>query len=513
MFSPSPCYYVLRGVQHRDILDPRDVSSTVFPIVSSRHATVPMRPRKIYELLWGPFSLDPRENRLLVKIDWFVLSYVCLIYWVNYLDRTNFQNAYLTGLKEALGMKGYEYNVVNTCFTVGYTVGMVPNNIALLKLPPRYWLSFCALAWGVLVLSIYKTTNYRQLCVIRFFQAFFESSTFSGTHFILGNWYRDDELTKRSAVFTSSGLIGSIFSGFMQSSIHSSLDGRSGLAGWQWLFIIDFIITVPIAIYGFVFFPDVPEKASWVLSTAEKELARQRLPPRDPTRLDWSVVRRIAGRWHWWLFSLLWAIAGENESFGTNTIFGLWLEWAGYPTQDRNDYPLGMYAVGVVATLVSALYIDLTGARYHWHVAVVILVFLLIASIVILTRPLVTTAVFVAHYLTGVSYAGQAAFFAWANVVCHRDLEERAITLASMNMFNNAVNAWWSILFYKANDAPYWRSGCWAMIATTIATVAVAVTIRILQVLEQRGDGSSPEVTEVMERVEPKHSQQGGACL
>lgn len=443
-----------------------------------------MRPLLARDSIQDTPPIAPRERRLLVKIDGLVLSYVCLIYWVNYLDRTNFQNAYLTGLKETLQMKGYEYNIVNTCFTVGYTVGMIPNNLVLLKVSPRYWLSFCALAWGVLVLSMYKATDYRQLCVIRFFQALFESSTFSGTHFILGNWYRDDELTKRSAIFTSSGLIGSIFSGFMQSSIHSSLDGRNGLAGWQWLFIIDFVITVPIAVYGFLFFPDIPERASWVLTVSEKQLARKRLPPRNPTHLDWTVFRRVLGRWHWWLFSLLWAIAGENESFGTNTIFGLWLKWAGYSSADRNNYPLGMYSVGVLATLLSALYVDFFGARYHWHVAIVIFVFMLAATIIILARPLTASAVFAAHYMTGVSYAGQAAFFAWANVVCYHDLEERTITLASMNMFSSAVNAWWSILFYKASDAPYWRSGCWAMIATCIATLVVATTIRLLQLRE-----------------------------
>lgn len=396
-------------------------------------------------------------------------------------------------------MKGDQYNVVNTCFTAGYTVGMLPNNLALLKIPPRYWLSFCALAWGVLVLSLYKATDYRQLCVIRFFQAFFESSTFGGTHFILGNWYKSEELTKRSAIFTSSGLIGSIFSGFMQSSINSSMDGLNGLAGWQWLFIIDFVITVPISVYGFICFPNTPEKATWILSDSEKELACQRLPPREHTHLDWSVFRRVGGNWHWWLFSLLWAIGGENESFGTNTIFGLWLKWAGYPAGDRNNFPLGMYCVGVVATLLAALYVDFTGARFHWHVAVLIFVFMIISCILILARPLESTAVFVAHYFTGVSYAGQASFFAWANVVCHRDLEERAITLASMNMFNNAVNAWWPLLFYKANDVPYWRSGCYAMIATVAATLVIGIVIRLLQLQDQRSEFKEMEILDASE--------------
>lgn len=44
----------------------------------------------------------------------------------------------------------------------------------------------------------------------------------------------------------------------MQGAIITTLHEKSGLKGWQWLFVIDFIITVPIAIYGFLMFPDTP---------------------------------------------------------------------------------------------------------------------------------------------------------------------------------------------------------------------------------------------------------------
>ena len=71
-------------------------------------------------LVWGATPEDPKEARLLVKIDWFVLSFVCLLYWVNYVDRLNISNAYVSGMKEDLNMHGNEFNVINTCFTVGY---------------------------------------------------------------------------------------------------------------------------------------------------------------------------------------------------------------------------------------------------------------------------------------------------------------------------------------------------------------------------------------------------------
>lgn len=438
-------------------------------------------------LVWGETPSDPKEARLLVKIDWFVLSFVCLLYWVNYVDRLNVSNAYVSGMKEDLRMHGNEFNVINTCFTVGYVVFLIPNNLILLKVRPRYWLTFSAVAWGLLTLGIYKTTSYKQVCAIRFFQAGFESSTFTGAHLILGSWYKEEELTKRSAIFTSAGLIGNIFSSTMQASIYTSLNGRNGLDGWRWLFIIDFVITIPIAIYGFIFFPDTPETCKAFYFTAEeKELAKSRLPKKPHSKLDWTVFRRVVGRWHWWLLSFLWVMGGENESFATNSLFALWLKFYGYTIPQINHYPMGVYGVGVVATFTFALYVDGTGARYHWRIGVLIALCMLVSTILLLAKPAHDAVVFAAHYISGISYAGQATFFAWANVLCADDLEERAIVLASMNMFSNAVNAWWSILFYAADTAPRFRKGCYAMLATLITSALTAGVIRFLQLREEK---------------------------
>ena len=104
--------------------------------------------------------------------------------------------------------------------------------------------------WGLFTLGTAFVTSAKQIMVIRFFQAMAEASTFVGVQYILGSWYKREELGKRTAIFTSSGLAGSFFSGFLQGGIHKTLDGKHGQAGWRWLFIIDFLITLPVAIYG-----------------------------------------------------------------------------------------------------------------------------------------------------------------------------------------------------------------------------------------------------------------------
>ena len=74
------------------------------------------------------------------------------------------------------------------------------------------------------------------------------------------------------------------------------------------------------------------------------------------------------------------------------------------------------------------------------------------------------------YYWAGSVYACQATFFAWANDVLRYEEDSlRAVVIASMNMGSNAINAWWSIVFYGANFAPYFTRGMWAMIAVSVA--------------------------------------------
>ena len=69
------------------------------------------------------------------------------------------------------------------------------------------------------------------IMAIRFFQAIFEASTFVGTHYILGSWYTERELGKRSGIFTASGLAGTMIGGFIQTGINSSMNGLHGISG------------------------------------------------------------------------------------------------------------------------------------------------------------------------------------------------------------------------------------------------------------------------------------------
>lgn len=82
---------------------------------------------------------------------------------------------------------------------------------------------------------------------------------------------------------------------------------------------------------------------------------------------------------------------------------------------------------------------------------------------------------------------GQATFFAWANDALRYEEDSlRGVVIASMNAFSGAVNAWWSIVFYSADDAPKFTRGMWAMIGCSIALVIVTAGVTYLSILSDK---------------------------
>ncbi|KAL4265575.1 MFS transporter superfamily protein [Pleurotus pulmonarius] len=418
------------------------------------------------------------------------------MYFTNYLDRSNINNAYVSGMKEELAMQGTEFNKINTIFTCGYIVGMIPNNLILQVVSPRIWLPTMQIVWGVLTFCTSAVGNVEQIYGIRFVQGMVESSTFVGTHYILGSWYKADELGKRSGIFTSSGLVGTLFSGVLQAAVYKHLNGHAGRSGWRWLFIVDGIITLPIALYGYLVFPDVPAITNaFYLTNEERRLAVKRLETDDfevsrSNPFSLNLVKRVLSRWRWYGCSLLFAISGETESFGTNNLMGQYLKahpTHTYTVEQIDFYPSGATAFAIVSTLVCATWTDHTGIR--WPVLVYMSVCVLISSVCILVWNSPTGLKFFAYYLAGASYAGQATTFAWANQICADDDQERGVVLASMNMWNNVINAWWPLVFYPATDAPRFTKGMYAMIGVAVATLAATALVWALE-RRERGMGA-----------------------
>lgn len=125
-----------------------------------------------------------------------------------------------------------------------------------------------------------------------------------------------------------------MFSGYLQAGVYKGLNGTLGKAGWQWLFIMDGIISLPICAAGFWLYPDFPETTRAVyLTTEQRQLAVRRMEKagrKERTNLGWSVLQRIFGRWHVYALTVLYIIFINTGPSSSINPLSLWLKATGW---------------------------------------------------------------------------------------------------------------------------------------------------------------------------------------
>ncbi|OJJ89426.1 putative MFS transporter Liz1/Seo1 [Aspergillus glaucus CBS 516.65] len=455
------------------VVDERDVDSSSGPVQKDVK-------KRWVSYIWDTFDKPPEERRLLFKLDTAILTFASLGYFIKYLDQVNINNAFVSGM---------QLNYIQACWTVGYVIGEIPSNILLTRVRPRYWIPAMELLWTVLTLSLSKCNTPTQFYVLRFFVGLAESTFYPGMQYIIGSWYRKDELAKRSCIFHTSSGIASMFSGYLMAGVYN-LEGRGGFRGWQWLFLIDGIISLPIAISGFFVLPDVPEISNpWYLSEKEVALSQKRMElegrkPREPYTK--SKLKKIFTSWHIWLLTILY-IAFNNAAASSQPVFQQYLKASKDPVYEVwqiNAYPTTTNAVQVATTLIYAWTSDtiLKGRRWPPIIFGAIINIICYVSLAIWDIP--TGWHWACYILAGSGYGLSGLLMAWTHEICSEDNEERALVIGSMNEMAYVFQAWLPQVVWQQVDGPQYTKG---FITSSILSGILIITTFVIRGLERKG--------------------------
>ncbi|PPJ52275.1 hypothetical protein CBER1_10276 [Cercospora berteroae] len=453
----------------------------------SSSSTKPKVPWYAYIWDYEP-NRSKEESAFLHRLDTSVLIILSLGYFIKNLDQTNIANAYVSGMKEDLRMNQNQINYVDVAWTTGYVVGQIPSQIILTKVRPSIWIPSCEMVWTILTFCLAAAKTSEHVIAIRFFVGLFESIFYPAAHMILGSWYKPSELAKRACIFHASSAIASMFSGYLQAGVYKGLNGTHGLAGWQWLFIMDGIISAPIAIAGLFLIPDLPENSrAFYLRKDQIVLAQKRMESvgRAPrTKLGWSAWKRIFGRWHVYLLTILYIIFINTGPSSSINPFSLWLKESGYSVELINIIPTAQSAVQAVATIVIAIFSDYWRQRAAWMS--VSTFFGLLYSIILAIWTVPSGLKWFAFFIYRMSVPYGPISMSWANEICGADAEERSIVLGLMNSFGYAFNAWLPLLTYPQVDAPVFRKGfIWSTSRRQENQALRDEVIRLRRLLEQ----------------------------
>jgi ACS family pantothenate transporter-like MFS transporter len=308
----------------------------------------------------------------------------------------------------------------------------------LTKIRPSIWIPACEVVWSIMTILMTQCTTATQMYVLRFFVGLAESGFYPGMQYIIGSWYRKDELAKRSCIFHSSSSLGTMFSGYLMTATYS-LGGHGGYKGWQWLFIINTIISLPIALLGFAFFPDVPEiTKAWWLTKDEIELAKKRMTlegraNRGPYTK--KTFKNIFSSWHIYLLTLLYICFNNGTNYGSQPAFSLWLKAENYSIAAINTYPTIASAVTVLFTYIYAWSSDTVFKGARWPPILFSGVCNIIFNSSMAAWNIPVGWKWVCYILGNIGGGISGLLFAWAHEICSDDNEEVSKTPSQTRCF------------------------------------------------------------------------------
>jgi MFS transporter, ACS family, tartrate transporter len=202
------------------------------------------------------------EAAVMRKVAWRLLPFVGLGYFFNALDRSNVAVAALT-MNKSLGFTAAEYGLGAGAFFWSYVLFQVPSNVMLTKLGARRWLSAIMLAWGLCSGATALITGVTSFVVVRFLLGVAEAGYFAGVTYFMTCWFPGRFRGRAMGVFFAFSAI-AVSLGAPMSGTIISLHGWLGLQGWQWIFLIEAVPSVLLALFGPFILSDRPVEAKWL---------------------------------------------------------------------------------------------------------------------------------------------------------------------------------------------------------------------------------------------------------
>ncbi|XRM43794.1 hypothetical protein ABZX51_006949 [Aspergillus tubingensis] len=424
-----------------------------------------VRPLKSWKgYIWDTWELPSDQRWLLFKLDAFVLTFASIGYFLKNLDLQNVTNAYLSGMEEDLEMFGNQLVTSTSIFTVGYVIGQIPANLLLTRISPRWVIPSLEIGWGIATMCMSSVKSYKALYALRFLVGLFESGFYPGIHYLLGSWYTPQEIGKRAMIFWLAGSVGSLFSGFLQAAAYTNLNGVDGRAGWRWLFIIDGIITLPLALAGYLFFPNLPQsgKKTWWITNEEHVLSVNRMRAIGRAGKEpWSMakLKRILYSWHTYLLPMIYILWNNGYP---QVGMGYWLKSF---NADPPPVPGKSYTVADINNcefIQNNMPGEPNDFKYHWSRRVG-------------AGPLILS---------------------WINEICSADTEKRALIVAMANDLAYVVQAVAPNFVWKTTDFPAAKKGYLWSIILQVLLMVVTATVQFLLWWDRKRETRSHEAVE-----------------
>ncbi|MGO4303740.1 MFS transporter [Cupriavidus sp. RAF12] len=204
------------------------------------------------------------------KINLRLLPFLLICYLFAYLDRVNIGFAKLQ-MQGDLGLSDAAYGVGAGIFFIGYVIFELPSNLMLPRIGARKTFSRILMLWGITSACMLFVRDVPTFYAMRFLLGIFEAGFAPGMIYYLSCWYGPQRMARAIAIVFLAGPIGGIIGGPASAMLMTAMAGTGGLAGWQWMFLIEGLPCVLLGILALFLVPDRPADATW-LTNQERRL-------------------------------------------------------------------------------------------------------------------------------------------------------------------------------------------------------------------------------------------------
>jgi D-galactonate transporter len=311
-------------------------------------------------------SLVSANGSLYRKIAWRILPILFIGYIIAYIDRVNVGFAKLQTMGD-LKFSDSIYGLGAGIFFLGYFLFEVPSNVILHKVGARVWICRVLITWGIASGCTALVRSPWEFYTVRFLLGVAESGFFPGMILYLTYWFPSHHRAKMVAILMAgipvSGIVGGPISGYI---LHH-FSGRQGVAGWQWLFILEAIPAVVLGVIILFRLDDRVVNVKW-LSQEEKTVVAAEISEEAGAKTHHTLLSVFTSP-RVWLMGTIW-FGIEMGSYA----IGFWLPTIIRQTGVKDAFNIGLltmlpYTLALISMILVGRHSDKTRER-RWHVVV-----------------------------------------------------------------------------------------------------------------------------------------------